>query len=233
MPRGVIGSLCVTIVLYLGSSLVITGMVNFVDLKTNTPFVDAFVKYKAFWVAAIVAAGSLLCMVTTILSSLLGLPRILYQMSNDGLLPDQFARLNRFRVPHLGTIGIAALSILLTSFFDFSVLNNMICCGVLLNYTLIDIGVIALRHADVGRKIERKNYLLVLATILSSILFGLAISCPNIYVKISSIIPFSACMVAMCYTMPLHQLAHPPNVDSSCVPLSRFYHALAYYSTWQ
>jgi len=222
MPLGVIGSLSIAIVLYVSSSLMITGMVNFKDLISYTPFVDAFSDRQVYWIAAIIGTGSLLSMITTILSSLLGLPRILYQMARDGLLFDIFARLNRFRVPYMGTIIIAVISCVLTIFLDFSVLSEMISCGVLINYTLIDVGVIVVRFMDTEQKIELKHYLTLLGTFLSCVLFGIAVEFSHPIFTPLCILPFMAMMGVMYYVMPVKLLRHPPNVESFLCPLVPF-----------
>lgn len=49
----------------------------------ETPFVDGFLTLGATWAAIIVGIGSLLSMITSVFTILIGLPRILYQMAKD------------------------------------------------------------------------------------------------------------------------------------------------------
>jgi amino acid transporter len=221
MPGGVITTLLMAISLYMFSSLVITGMVCFDQIDTETPFVSAFRAKEMYWAALIVAVGTVLCMVSTILTALVGLPRILFQMSKDGLLWEAFFRLNRFKVPYIGTVIFGAISCAV-SFMNLSEISDMICFGVLLNYSLINMSVIALRFADTERKMERRHIIMLIATVLSCILVGIAFHCPNYHIVAPiCLVPFFICIACLYKMMPVSYLTRPP-VDSFLTPLVPF-----------
>jgi len=221
MPGGVMMTLVTAISLYMLSSLIITGMIPFYEIDAKTPFFSAFYDIDMMWAATIVGIGSLLCMVATTLTILVGLPRIIFQMSRDGLLWDIFSRLNRFRVPFMGTIIFGFIACIV-SFVDLPDLSDLISFGVLLNYSLMNMGVISLRFLDTERKMSNRQILVLVATICSCIIVGLALRCPYSYIVAPlSLIPFFFCLYFIYWMMPISSLANPP-VDSFLTPYVPF-----------
>ena len=84
LPRGIIGSLAAAGLIYVAVSLVATGMVPFLNIKSaNAPLVVALEQTNLAWAAKVVSAGSLLGLTTATFTCLLGQPRIFYTMARD------------------------------------------------------------------------------------------------------------------------------------------------------
>jgi APA family basic amino acid/polyamine antiporter len=155
LPLGIVGTLSIATVLYVGISLVLTGMVNYKDINAVSPLSSAFDQVGMRWAAIIVSFGGVTALVAGVLCSLLGQPRIYYQMALDGLLPPQFAQVNSRQVPVFGTLVTAATAGLLAISFDLTALTAMISIGTLLAFTVVCAGIIVTRcrHPDAD-----KNY---------------------------------------------------------------------------
>ena len=76
-------SLILFYLLFSFSSYSLLSLLFFQDLDPVNPFVMAFYGEGKTLIATLVGIGSLLCMTATIMTTLVGLPRILFQMSKD------------------------------------------------------------------------------------------------------------------------------------------------------
>ncbi len=89
-----------------------------------------------------------------ILTSLLGQPRILLSMADDGLLPPAMSRCHpRFKTPHVATVVTGIGAALIAGVFPLDVLADLISIGILLAFAVVCIGVLVMRHTrpDVHR----------------------------------------------------------------------------------
>eukprot|EP00026_Physarum_polycephalum_P006320 Phypoly_transcript_06362.p1 GENE.Phypoly_transcript_06362~~Phypoly_transcript_06362.p1 ORF type:complete len:570 (+),score=72.50 Phypoly_transcript_06362:83-1792(+) len=150
LPLGIVGTLSIATVLYVGISLVLTGMVNYKEINAVSPLSSAFDQIGLRWAAIVVSFGGVTALVAGVLCSLLGQPRIYYQMALDGLLPPKFAQVNNRQVPVFGTLITAATAGLLAVSFDLAALTAMISIGTLLAFTVVCAGIIVTRcrHPD-------------------------------------------------------------------------------------
>ena len=101
MPRGIIGSLVICTVLYIGAALVLTGMIPFTKLHgVADPLAAALSYVQQDWAAGLLAFGAVVAMTAVLLVFQLGQPRILMAMSRDGLLGPWFAKIHpKYRTP--------------------------------------------------------------------------------------------------------------------------------------
>ncbi|KDO35543.1 hypothetical protein SPRG_00389 [Saprolegnia parasitica CBS 223.65] len=153
VPRGIIGSLLISMSIYVGVSLVVTGMAPVSVLGTQVPLVNAFDFHGLNWVCHVISFGSMFGLTTAAFTCLMGQPRIFYQMAKDGLLPASLATLHATtRVPYWSTILTGLLVAVIAFFFDLDFLANVISCGTLMVFTFVNAGVLELRfEADVPR----------------------------------------------------------------------------------
>ena len=88
LPRGIFGGLAIVTVLYVGVSLVLTGMVPYTTLAEaeDPSLATAFIAVGADWAAQVISIGILAGLTTVIMVLLLGLARVVFAMSRDGLL---------------------------------------------------------------------------------------------------------------------------------------------------
>ena len=107
--KGIVGTLGFATTLYVIISLVVTGMSPYSEIDPESPLSTAFERLGLTAISVIVALGSLTTMTATMLVSLLGQPRIFYQMSMDGLFPPMFSEVNKNGIP--GKVFIITLCV--------------------------------------------------------------------------------------------------------------------------
>lgn len=146
LPKGIIGSLLISMLIYISVSLVVTGMAPVSVLGGEIPLINAFTYHHLIWAGKVVSFGSMFGLTTAAFTCLMGQPRIFYQMAKDGLLPPIFARLNPVtKVPIASTIFTGVLVGFIAFIFDLDFLANVISCGTLQVFTFVNAGVLVLR----------------------------------------------------------------------------------------
>ncbi len=148
LPLGILSALAISALLYVGMSATLTGMVPYPRLNVAAPVAVALDAHPQLsWLAIPVKVGAIAGMTSVILTSLLGQPRILLAMADDGLLPPLMSRCHaRFKTPHVATVvtGIGAASI--AGLFPLDVLADLISIGILLAFAVVCIGVLVMRR---------------------------------------------------------------------------------------
>ena len=155
VPRGIIGGLAVCTTLYILVSLALSGMATPQQLRDATPdggasatIITAFQLQPNApeWATKVIAVGILIGLTTVVMVLLLGLTRVVFAMSRDGLLPRGLSKTSaRFGTPARLQVGGAVLVALVTAFTKVDVLGNMVNIGTLSAFVLVSFGVPLLR----------------------------------------------------------------------------------------
>ena len=149
LPRGIFGGLAIVTVLYVGVSLVLTGMVPYTTLAEaeDPSLATAFIAVGADWAAQVISIGILAGLTTVIMVLLLGLARVVFAMSRDGLLPRSLSVTSEKRkTPVRVQLIVGALVALIAGLTDVGILEEMINIGTLSAFVLVSIAVIVLRR---------------------------------------------------------------------------------------
>jgi basic amino acid/polyamine antiporter, APA family len=147
VPRAVIGSLAIGIVLYLAIAYVTAGIVPWQSIDQNAGMADA-VKHAggAPWLNAVVFAGAFAGTTTVMLTSLLGQIRIFFVMARDRMLPPIVAHVDpRTRTPVFSTVLTGVLVAILAGVVPLEALLALVNIGTLSAFTIVCIGVLVLR----------------------------------------------------------------------------------------
>ncbi len=157
LPFGIIASLVVCTVLYVGVAIVLLGMLKYTTFVSGEA-AEAPVAYALKVLGAhpfyrtVIVVGALMGMISSLLVFQYGQARIWYAMSRDGLLPKFFSAVHpRFKTPHWSTwiacfaVGIPAGMV---DIGDAADLSNI---GTLFAFTLVSLGVILLRRRQPDR----------------------------------------------------------------------------------
>jgi APA family basic amino acid/polyamine antiporter len=160
LPIGIIATLVVCTVLYIGVAIVLTGIVPWQSLMDDAaPVVNSMKRLTEMtgsstlrWVRLGVLFGAMMGMISSLLVFQLGQARVWFSMSRDGLLPKLFGRVHpRFRTPSTATwiagfvVGVPA------GILDIGTLADLSNIGTLFAFVLVSCGVIILRYRDPGR----------------------------------------------------------------------------------
>jgi len=157
LPIGIIGSLIVCTILYIGVSVVLLGMMRYQTFVSG-PAMDAPVAYALQHLGAsrtsqaIIVVGALMGMISSLLVYQYGQARIWYAMSRDGLFPKIFSRVHaRYKTPHIST-WIAGFAVgLPAGIFAVSDAADLSNIGTLFAFVLVSLGVILLRKKQPER----------------------------------------------------------------------------------
>jgi basic amino acid/polyamine antiporter, APA family len=148
MPRGIMGSLGVSTVLYILVAIVLTGIVSYTLLNVSDPVavgVNAMGE-KMFWLRPIIKVAAIAGLSSVILVMLLGQPRIFFSMSRDGLLPPIFSKVHpRFKTPYISSLLTGSVAIVLAGVLPISILGELVSIGTLLAFAIVCISIIVLR----------------------------------------------------------------------------------------
>jgi len=147
LPRGILYSIIICTVLYVSIALVITGMVNYSELKVGDPLAYVFEKIKDLhWLSGVIAISAVVAMASVMLVFQLGQPRIWMSMSRDGLLPAAFSKIHpKYKTPSFSTIVTGLLVALPIFFVDINMVTDICSAGTLFAFCLVCGGVLKLR----------------------------------------------------------------------------------------
>jgi APA family basic amino acid/polyamine antiporter len=156
LPRGIIVSLIVCTILYIGAAIVMTGMIPFGKLAgAADPLAVALSYAKLDWATGILALGAVLAMTAVLLVFQLGQPRILMTMSRDGLLGPWFGRVHpRYRTPINTTILTGVFVAFFSAVANIDFIVQLTNIGTLFAFALVCVGILILRkrEPDMPRK---------------------------------------------------------------------------------
>ena len=146
LPKAIVLSLAIAMVLYLLAATVLTGMVKYTDLSATAAFSEAFAAVGLPAFAKVVAVGAIVGIITVLFSFTLGASRVWYAIARDGLLPAWFAKTNKHHSPSrpVWIVGVVAAGIAgLVPIGTAAELTNI---GILLAFVVVCAAVILLRY---------------------------------------------------------------------------------------
>lgn len=148
VPLGIGVGMGLIIVLYTLVAIVTTGMVSYKDLakQASPSLATAFEMVGANWAAKIISFGIVIGLATVVMVLLLGLTRVVFAMSRDGLLPRGLSHTGKHGTPvRLQVIGGVVMA-LIAACSDVDVLADMVNIGTLSAFTLVAISVPIMRR---------------------------------------------------------------------------------------
>lgn len=147
LPKAILYSLGIAMTLYVLVTLVLTGMQKYTEISPESGFSTAFESVGMPGVANIIAVGAIVGIITVVLTFMLGVTRVWYAMSRDGLLPEWFAKTHPVRkVPTRVTWIVGAGSALLAGFFPINTVAELTNIGILSAFIVVCIAVAVLRR---------------------------------------------------------------------------------------
>jgi APA family basic amino acid/polyamine antiporter len=148
LPIGILGSLAICTLLYIGMAIVLTGVTNWRTLDVPNPVSFALGKIAALqWIVMPINIGAMVGLASVVFVGLYGQSRIFYSMARDGFLPPVFSAVHkRFRTPHRGTIITGIGAILFAAVLPLDILADLVSIGTLLAFVAVCGGILILRR---------------------------------------------------------------------------------------
>lgn len=146
MPKAIILSLIIAMLLYVAATLVLTGMQNYKDINPTAGFASAFTGVGLPVIATIISVFAVLSILTVMLTFLLGVTRVWFTMSRDGLLPVWFAKTDRHGTPQRVTWIAGVASALLAGVFPIKAVADLTNIGILAAFVVVCFAVIVFRY---------------------------------------------------------------------------------------
>jgi basic amino acid/polyamine antiporter, APA family len=147
LPLGLLGTLAVSTVLYVGVSFVVVGMVKYTDIDEGAPIADAFGQNGLGWASALISLAAVAGLTSVILVDLVTVSRIGFAMGRDGLLPPVVAKVSpRTGTPVRMTLAYAVVVLVMAAFVPLGTLADLVSIGTLFAFVVVSLAVAVLRR---------------------------------------------------------------------------------------
>ena len=147
LPRAILLSLGISMVLYIAMTLVLTGMVPYAQLGNDAPVSEAFQARGMKWIGAAISATAIASILSVIFAFMLAASRIWFALARDGLLPGWFAKVHpTYGTPHRTTLALGVFTALVAGLFPLDEVAKLVNIGVLSAFVVICSAVLVLRR---------------------------------------------------------------------------------------
>ncbi len=150
VPIGIITSLLICTVLYIGVVAVLTGMVSYQQIDVNAGVSEAFRQKGLGWAEFIIATAGVAGITSVLLVMMLSAPRVFLAMARDGLVPPEFfANVHpRFRTPWKSTMAVGSFVAVLAGLLPIDALLHLTNIGTLFAFVLVCAAVLIMRRTN-------------------------------------------------------------------------------------
>ena len=161
VPIGIIATLIVCTILYIGVAVILTGITKWnLMVDDAAPVVNSLKRLSLtdhsatlHWVRLAVLIGAILGMISSILVFQIGQARVWFAMSRDRLLPTIFSHVHpQFRTPAVATWVAGFVVGLPSGLLDIGTFSDLSNIGTLFAFVLVSGGVLILRYKDPHRR---------------------------------------------------------------------------------
>ncbi|CAD5124924.1 DgyrCDS13168 [Dimorphilus gyrociliatus] len=157
IPKAIISSLLISLTVYAAISIVLTLMLPYNEIHTDSALMDVWDQIGAPpGIKYVVAVGSIAALTVSLLGSMFPMPRVIYAMARDGLLFNFLSVVNKNTgTPLVATVITGFIASLLSLLVGLQVLVEMMSIGTLLAYTLVSVSVLILRYQPDAHDLEK------------------------------------------------------------------------------
>ena len=172
LPKGIIGSLFISTILYILVAGILTLMVPYTDLNTASPITTALLTVGIKWATTFISIGALAGLTTVLFTVIFAQSRIFFAMGRDGLLPPIFSFLHqKYHTPSVDILIVGISISLISAFLPVQFIAEMANIGTLSAFIVVSLGVIILRKTKPDAKrpfrVPLVPYLPILSIIFS------------------------------------------------------------------
>ena len=171
MPRGIMGSLVIAVVLFIAVSLVIIGDVHYPKYANSAEPVGLALRTTGHpVVAVIVQAIAVFGMFTALIGMTMAGSRLIYSFGRDGMLPKFLGKLDSHNRPNNALLTLTIIAILIGAFFPFAFLSQLISAGTLIAFMFVSLGMYGLRPRE-GKDIPKPAFRVPFYPVLPALAF--------------------------------------------------------------
>ncbi len=146
---GIIGSLAICTLIYILVSGLLTGIVSYTTLNTQSPVAEAILHLGHKLTADFIALGAIAGLTSGILIFIYALSRIIYTMSKDGLLPKSFSKVHvTSKTPVWILLSSGLILSIIAGLFPMQEIAELVNIGTLAAFVIVCICVIFLRYSQ-------------------------------------------------------------------------------------
>lgn len=171
MPRGILGSLVIAVVLFVAVSLVLVGMLPYSKYANSAEPVGLALRAAGHGgVATVVQTIAVVGMFTALIGMSMAGSRLIYSFGRDGMLPKWLGKLDKSNRPNRALWTLTIVVILIGAFFPFAFLSQLISAGTLIAFMFVSIGIYPLRRRE-GKDINDPAFKVPLYPVLPALGF--------------------------------------------------------------
>lgn len=176
LPKAMIYCLIICTVLYVAITLVLTGMVNYKELKVDDPLAYVFQAVGLDFVAGVISVSAVVAITSALLVYQLGQPRIWMTMSRDGLLGPKFSKIHpKYKTPSFATLMTGLIVAIPAMFFDMGFFVDLTSVGTFFAFILVCAGILYMDHSGLSKEAKFKVPY-INAKYISGVIFIVAIA---------------------------------------------------------
>ena len=171
MPRGILGSLVIAVVLFVAVSLVLVGMLPYSKYANSAEPVGLALRAAGHGgVATVVQTIAVVGMFTALIGMSMAGSRLIYSFGRDGMLPKWLGKLDKSNRPNRALWTLTIVGILIGAFFPFAFLSQLVSAGTLIAFMFVSIGIYPLRRRE-GKDINDPAFKVPLYPVLPALGF--------------------------------------------------------------
>ena len=150
MPRGIIGSLIVAVILFMAVSLVLVGMFKYSAYAGNAEPVGWALRESGHRLAAtVIESVAVIGMFTALIGMMMAGSRLLYSFGRDGMLPKTLGKLTAKKgQPNHALLVLTVIGVVIGALFPFDFLSQLISAGTLIAFMFVSLGIYRLRPRE-------------------------------------------------------------------------------------
>jgi APA family basic amino acid/polyamine antiporter len=147
LPLAILIALATSVVLYVMTGLVATGLRDYRILAgSGSPLTDAVKATGNFTLIAAISFGALVATTSVLLTNLIGLSRVSFAMANNGQLPKSMSKIHaRLGTPYISILATGALMTILASVSDLKQTAAITSISILSTHIILHFSAVRLR----------------------------------------------------------------------------------------
>jgi APA family basic amino acid/polyamine antiporter len=147
LPLAILVALATSVVLYVMTGLVATGLQDYRILAgSGSPLADAVKVTGNFTLIAAISFGALVATTSVLLTNLIGLSRVSFAMANNGQLPKSMSKIHaRFGTPYISILVMGVLMTILAFVSDLRQTAAITSISILSTHIILHFSAVRLR----------------------------------------------------------------------------------------